>query len=424
MSVAKDNISGEEIIGEESEISPESLPDKCQSLRLRSIHKRIETEKNRHLPKQRKSRERPAPLSKYRRKTANARERQRMQEVNNAFERLKESIPHHKLNAVEEKKDTKITTLRCAITYINSLSGLLTDINKGRDVSPEYYFTDRQLGLDNGTESAAKRRPKAKKGKGKKKSKSKSKTRDKKKRVNTSAREKNGSSKVIKKATSASAAVGAIFSQKAPIAKLISGLGKVNPNAVASIQLPQVPVEPAQLLKGPLTIVDNSETVKRSTKHEPNQHLLAFSTIPPSTQRPSTALISQHSHLQPPPAQYSNSIAEHFVQNHQHSEFHHNQQILQDTFSNWTRDSEALIIEEISDLTPLTGVDCFVSGPIAGNNDSGLSNGIESNCRTAIETSGHILNVQDLFISLEPQVHTNNCESMEIQNQSDQRKEI
>ena len=43
-----------------------TLPDKCQSLRLRSIRKRIETEKNKHLPKQRKQRERPAPLSKYR----------------------------------------------------------------------------------------------------------------------------------------------------------------------------------------------------------------------------------------------------------------------------------------------------------------------------------------------------------------------
>ena len=49
--------------------SPEevtSLPDKCQSLRQRSIRKRIETERNAHLPKQRKQRERPAPLSKYR----------------------------------------------------------------------------------------------------------------------------------------------------------------------------------------------------------------------------------------------------------------------------------------------------------------------------------------------------------------------
>ena len=36
-----------------------------------------------------------------RRKTANARERQRMHEVNVAFDKLKESIPHHKLNQVK-----------------------------------------------------------------------------------------------------------------------------------------------------------------------------------------------------------------------------------------------------------------------------------------------------------------------------------
>ena len=69
----------------------ESIPTKCHSLRLRSIRKRMETERNKNLPKTRKPRERPAPLSKYRRRTANARERQRMHEVNVAFERLKAS---------------------------------------------------------------------------------------------------------------------------------------------------------------------------------------------------------------------------------------------------------------------------------------------------------------------------------------------
>ena len=129
-------------------VSAEDLPSKCQSLRLRSIRKRIETEQNKLLPKTRRPRERPAPLSKYRRRTANARERQRMQEVNVAFEKLKSTIPHHKLKQIDEKKDTKITTLRCAITYINSLSELLEDIEKGKPVSPEYHFTDAQLGLE------------------------------------------------------------------------------------------------------------------------------------------------------------------------------------------------------------------------------------------------------------------------------------
>jgi hypothetical protein len=125
------------------------LPDKSKNLRLRSIRKRMETERNKNLPKQGKTKERPAPLSKYRRKTANARERQRMHQVNVAFEQLKATIPHHKLNIIDEKKDTKITTLRCAIDYINSLSDLLADVKQGRKVGPEFYFTDAQLGLQN-----------------------------------------------------------------------------------------------------------------------------------------------------------------------------------------------------------------------------------------------------------------------------------
>ena len=81
-----------------------NLPNKCQSLRIRSIRKRIETERNKLLPRARKPRERPAPLSKYRRRTANARERQRMHEVNQAFDKLKSTIPHHKLNQVSHNK--------------------------------------------------------------------------------------------------------------------------------------------------------------------------------------------------------------------------------------------------------------------------------------------------------------------------------
>ena len=68
-------------------------------------------------------------MSKYRRKTANARERQRMHQVNLAFEKLKAAIPHHKLDLIES--DTKITTLRCAISYINALSELLTHVKQG-----------------------------------------------------------------------------------------------------------------------------------------------------------------------------------------------------------------------------------------------------------------------------------------------------
>lgn len=38
---------------------------------------------------------RPPPLSKYRRKTANARERSRMKEINSAFETLRKAVPSY-----------------------------------------------------------------------------------------------------------------------------------------------------------------------------------------------------------------------------------------------------------------------------------------------------------------------------------------
>lgn len=60
-----------------------------------SIKKRIEVEHRKKEPKKRGPKPRPKtqPMSKYRRKTANLRERQRMGEINTAFERLKEKIP-------------------------------------------------------------------------------------------------------------------------------------------------------------------------------------------------------------------------------------------------------------------------------------------------------------------------------------------
>ena len=96
-------------------------------------------------------------MSKYRRKTANARERQRMRQVNVAFDKLKAAIPHHKLDLIET--DTKITTLRCAISYINALSDLLTHVKQGREIEPEFYCTDAQLGL---LDEGSKKRPKVK----------------------------------------------------------------------------------------------------------------------------------------------------------------------------------------------------------------------------------------------------------------------
>ncbi|XP_054743031.1 helix-loop-helix protein delilah [Anastrepha obliqua] len=78
------------------------------------------------------SKSKAPPLSKYRRKTANARERTRMREINSAFENLRHCVPPS--IAVDEtgptnEKLTKITTLRLAMKYINLLSEVLNTPN-------------------------------------------------------------------------------------------------------------------------------------------------------------------------------------------------------------------------------------------------------------------------------------------------------
>lgn len=74
-----------------------------------------------------KTKQKAAPLSKYRRKTANARERIRMREINSAFEHLRHCVPvsfdNSPINSNE--KLTKITTLRMAMNYIGTLTNIL-----------------------------------------------------------------------------------------------------------------------------------------------------------------------------------------------------------------------------------------------------------------------------------------------------------
>lgn len=97
------------------------------ALRTKSIIKRIESEKNRATMKRRepKEKQKPPPLSKYRRKTANARERNRMKEINDAFVTLQKSIPD--LPGADAEKLTKITVLRLAVNYINALASVLDE---------------------------------------------------------------------------------------------------------------------------------------------------------------------------------------------------------------------------------------------------------------------------------------------------------
>ncbi|KAI8432002.1 hypothetical protein MSG28_004531 [Choristoneura fumiferana] len=76
-----------------------------------------------------RARRTPQPLSKYRRKTANARERSRMREINRAFETLRQAVPAAAITGtpVPCEKLTKITTLRLAMRYITALSAALRD---------------------------------------------------------------------------------------------------------------------------------------------------------------------------------------------------------------------------------------------------------------------------------------------------------
>ena len=129
-----------------------SMEGEKYSLRPRSIAKRLEVEQKLKQPvlakRTPKPKQKPAPLSKYRRKTANARERSRMKEINQAFETLRRAIPAAATSpssssyasspspsssssscggssTSSSEKWTKITTLRLAMDYIEALTRVL-----------------------------------------------------------------------------------------------------------------------------------------------------------------------------------------------------------------------------------------------------------------------------------------------------------
>ncbi|GLV36030.1 taxi [Carabus blaptoides fortunei] len=124
------------------------------SLRPRSLRRIVDVDENgmkqvRATTKSRVTRpkQKPAPLSKYRRKTANARERSRMREINAAFESLRRAVPHLQYpdfptGANTNEKLTKITTLRLAMKYISTLSSALNENGSRRQClsSSAYSF--------------------------------------------------------------------------------------------------------------------------------------------------------------------------------------------------------------------------------------------------------------------------------------------
>ena len=71
----------------------ERLSDKSKSLRRTSVKKRLQTEINKKRVKVKDIVSKKRILSKYRRKAANAKERERMKKMNDIFAKLKSVIP-------------------------------------------------------------------------------------------------------------------------------------------------------------------------------------------------------------------------------------------------------------------------------------------------------------------------------------------
>lgn len=121
-----DSITSEEDLAKLDQIDERELKSKYNpeyNLRKKTIVNRLKTEKKKQLPKTPKPKTSPAPLSKYRRRAANARERGRMEDINGAFEVLKGVLPN--IEEGQNFKMTKITTLRLAMNYISALRDML-----------------------------------------------------------------------------------------------------------------------------------------------------------------------------------------------------------------------------------------------------------------------------------------------------------
>jgi len=147
----------------------ENIPDKSRCLRQSSVAKRLETENQRRQPRV-KERTSKKYMSKYRRKTENAKERERMKKFNEAFENLRQKLPSKVLVDSSGEKDTKVSALRSAIHYIKSLQDLLADCDAG-NLEEEVYRTS--LAMDSAAAVSAKSNNKSDKVKTKKQTKKK-----------------------------------------------------------------------------------------------------------------------------------------------------------------------------------------------------------------------------------------------------------
>lgn len=133
--------------------------EKSYSLRPRSLQKKDDADEDVEeswRPRgrtKRRSKQKTLPLSKYRRKTANARERSRMREINDAFESLRKALPHYNIsNEPPNEKTTKIMTLRLAMKYISALNLALGqgDLDSdGESLISDYGFNPSSSGREN-----------------------------------------------------------------------------------------------------------------------------------------------------------------------------------------------------------------------------------------------------------------------------------
>jgi len=133
------------------------------------VAKRLLTEQKKSQPRVIEKISKKYRLSKYRRKAENKKERERMKKFNQAFTNLKNLLPNKGLGEEDiprTEKETKVSSLRSAITYINCLKELLEDCNAGT-VGEEVYrnsslLDDREKTNGYAVKSEKEKKPKRK----------------------------------------------------------------------------------------------------------------------------------------------------------------------------------------------------------------------------------------------------------------------
>ena len=97
---------------ESGEAGLPQLPHKSRSLRQSSVAKRLAVESGAGARETKAKIRGVKRLSRYRRKTENAKERERMKKFNQAFENLRQKLPNRELlseKSISGEKDTKVS---------------------------------------------------------------------------------------------------------------------------------------------------------------------------------------------------------------------------------------------------------------------------------------------------------------------------